>query len=102
MTRFFVWTVLGWMAGYLLIPLFRRSSEDTSFDFTLGIVGALVGGSLIAWLGTAPVSSYGSVLAATVGAVLALLVYYGIRRFLPVDRRKQDGLPLPQAPRRSC
>ena len=84
MTLFFVWTVLGWMAGSFVIPLFRRSNENISLDLTLGIVGALVGGSLVAWLGTAPVSPSGSVPAATVGAVLALLVYYGIRRFLPV------------------
>lgn len=82
MTLFFVWTVLGWVTGYLVIPLFRRSNEAISLDLTVGIVGALVGGSLMAWLGTAPVSPSGSGLAATVGAVLALFVYFGIRRFL--------------------
>ena len=81
MTLFFIWTVLGWMASYLVIPFFRRSNEAISLDLTVGIVGALVGGSLTAWLGTAPVSPYGSILAATVGAVLALFVYFGIGRF---------------------
>jgi uncharacterized membrane protein YeaQ/YmgE (transglycosylase-associated protein family) len=81
MTLFFVWIVLGWIAGYLIIPLFRRSSEAISLDLTLGIVGALVGGSLVALLGAAPISVYGSVLAATLGAMSALIVYYAIRRF---------------------
>jgi uncharacterized membrane protein YeaQ/YmgE (transglycosylase-associated protein family) len=82
MTLFFVWIALGWMAGYLIIPLFRRSSEAIFLDLTFGILGALAGGSLVALLGAAPISVYGSVLAATLGAMLALIVYYVIRRFL--------------------
>jgi uncharacterized membrane protein YeaQ/YmgE (transglycosylase-associated protein family) len=81
MTPFFVWIVLGWMAGYLISPLFRRNGEDISLDLTLGIIGALVGGSLFTWFEATPVNPSGSVLAAAFGAVLALLVHYGIRRF---------------------
>jgi uncharacterized membrane protein YeaQ/YmgE (transglycosylase-associated protein family) len=80
MTSFFVWIVLGWIAGYFIIPLFRRSEENISLDRILGIIGALAGGSLLTWFGTTPTNQYYSVLAAITGAVLLLLINYGIRR----------------------
>ena len=75
----FVWIVLGLIAGRLASPIFRRHSESISLDLILGIIGALAGGSLLAWLGATPANQYYSVLAATTGAVLLLLINYGIR-----------------------
>ena len=88
----FVWIVLGLIAGYLISHLFKRRNEGISLDLILGTIGALVGGYLLAWLGTSPANKYYSMLAAITGAVLTLFINYGIRRSFAVrltQERKQ-------------
>jgi uncharacterized membrane protein YeaQ/YmgE (transglycosylase-associated protein family) len=78
------WMALGLIAGLLGSKIVNRRGKGIFLDVVLGIVGALAGGYLFTVFGHAPIngSNLYSVLAATVGAVLVLLVNHGLRRGL--------------------
>jgi uncharacterized membrane protein YeaQ/YmgE (transglycosylase-associated protein family) len=78
----FGWVLLGLIAGLLGSKIVNRRGEGMLLNTGLGIVGAVTSGYLFDFVGrdrAARLDLY-SVLVATAGAVLVLVVYHGIRR----------------------
>jgi len=76
------WIILGLIAGLLGSKIVSRRDEGMFLNIGLGMVGAVAGGYLFNFLGpdrATPLNLY-SVLVATAGAILVLIVYHGIRR----------------------
>jgi uncharacterized membrane protein YeaQ/YmgE (transglycosylase-associated protein family) len=76
------WVLLGLIAGLLGSKTVNRRGEGMLLNTVLGIVGAVTGGYLFNFVGpdrAARLDLY-SVLVATAGAILVLVVYHGIRR----------------------
>lgn len=61
--------VAGWLAGTLM----KGGGFGLLMNIVLGVVGALVGGSVFQFLGLSASGLIGSILTATVGAVVVLL-----------------------------
>jgi uncharacterized membrane protein YeaQ/YmgE (transglycosylase-associated protein family) len=76
------WILLGLIAGFLGSKIVNRHGEGIFLDLVLGIVGAVAGGYLFSFFGADRVTGLNlySVLVATLGAILVLVVYHGIRR----------------------
>jgi uncharacterized membrane protein YeaQ/YmgE (transglycosylase-associated protein family) len=71
------WIILGLIAGFIGSKLVDRRGQGFWLDIALGIVGALVGGSLFALFGASGVTGLNiySMIVAIVGAVVVLLIY---------------------------
>ncbi len=78
---FFVWILLGLVAGFIASHIVNRRGEGMVLDILLGIVGALVGGWLFHLFGHAGVNGLNlySLFVATLGAVVLLFLYHAIR-----------------------
>ncbi len=76
------WILLGLIAGFLGSKIVSRHGEGIFLDIILGICGAVAGGYLFSYFGADRVTGLNlySVLVATAGAVVVLVVYHGIRR----------------------
>ena len=78
----FVWILLGLVAGFIASHLVSHHGEGIVLDVLLGIVGAIIGGwvfHLFGHIGVTGLNLY-SILVATVGAVVFLILYHTIRR----------------------
>ena len=70
---FLSWIILGLIAGFIGSKIVNKSGEGIFLDIILGIVGAVVGGWLVGFLGYSGVSGVNlysivvSVIGATVG-----------------------------------
>ena|SRR5215469_12003453 len=80
-TQFFIWVILGLIAGFIASKLVNKRGEGFILDVVLGIVGAFIGGWLFRLFGSTGVTGLNlwSLLVAIVGAVVFLLVYHGFR-----------------------
>jgi uncharacterized membrane protein YeaQ/YmgE (transglycosylase-associated protein family) len=78
----FAWIVLGLLAGFIASHLVNHRGEGMVLDILLGIVGAIVGGWLAHLLGFAGVTqlNFYSLIVATLGAAVFLIIYHAIRR----------------------
>jgi uncharacterized membrane protein YeaQ/YmgE (transglycosylase-associated protein family) len=76
------WILLGLIAGFLGSKIVNRHGEGIFLDIVLGIFGAIAGGYLFSLFGAGRVTGLNlySVLVATAGAILVLVVYHGFRR----------------------
>jgi uncharacterized membrane protein YeaQ/YmgE (transglycosylase-associated protein family) len=76
------WILLGLIAGFLGSKVVNRHGEGIFLDIVLGIVGAVAGGYLFSFFGAGRVTGLNlySVLVATLGAIVVLVVYHGVRR----------------------
>jgi uncharacterized membrane protein YeaQ/YmgE (transglycosylase-associated protein family) len=74
------WLIVGLIAGYLGSLIVNRSGEGMLRDIVLGIVGAFVGGYIFTAMGSVGVTGLDlrSILVATVGAVVLLVLYHAI------------------------
>jgi uncharacterized membrane protein YeaQ/YmgE (transglycosylase-associated protein family) len=74
------WIVLGLIAGFIASKIVNKSGEGILHDIILGILGAIVGGSLFVQLGAVGVTGFNlwSMLVAIIGATVALLIYHAI------------------------
>jgi uncharacterized membrane protein YeaQ/YmgE (transglycosylase-associated protein family) len=74
------WIILGLVAGFIGSKIVNKRGKGIVLDVVLGIVGALVGGLLFQLIGAAGVTGLNlwSLLVATIGAVLVLVVYHAI------------------------
>ena len=79
---FLTWVVLGLLAGFIGSKLVNKRGEGIVVDILLGIVGAVVGGSLFNALGAPGVSGLNlySLFVAVVGSVLFLVIYHAMFR----------------------
>jgi uncharacterized membrane protein YeaQ/YmgE (transglycosylase-associated protein family) len=76
------WIILGIVAGFIGSKVVNKTGEGLIRDLILGIVGAIVGGWLFAFVGKAGVSGLDlySLLVAVVGSIVVLLVYHAVTR----------------------
>lgn len=76
------WLLLGLIAGFLGSKIVNKSGEGLLLDIVLGIVGAFVGGFLFSMFGAHGVTGLNiwSLIVATIGAIVVLVVYHAIRR----------------------
>jgi uncharacterized membrane protein YeaQ/YmgE (transglycosylase-associated protein family) len=82
------WIVLGLIAGFLGSKIVNKSGEGVILDIVLGIVGALLGGFLFNQFGQPGVSGVNiySLLVATLGAVIVLVIYHAVTGRRPITR----------------
>ena len=76
------WIVLGLIAGFIASKIVNSHGQGIILDIVLGIVGAVVGGWIMAAFGGEGVSGFNlySMFVAIIGAVVLLLIVHGIRR----------------------
>jgi uncharacterized membrane protein YeaQ/YmgE (transglycosylase-associated protein family) len=75
------WIILGLIAGFIASKLVNHHGEGFLLDIVLGIVGAVVGGWIMAAVGHQGVTGFNaySMLVAIGGAVVVLIVYHAVR-----------------------
>lgn len=76
------WILLGLIAGFIGSTIVNKQGEGLLLDIALGVVGALVGGSIFSKLGLngkAGFSLY-CMFVAVVGAVVVLLLFHTLFR----------------------
>ena len=78
---FFLWILIGLIAGFIASHIVNRRGDGLVLDILLGIVGAVVGGWIFHMLGHEGVNGLNlhSLIVATVGAIVFLLLYHAIR-----------------------
>ena len=86
-----VFIVLGLIAGYVALGLFRSTGKGVEWDFGLGVIGAVLVGSLfshIAATGAAGLNTVTALVAALTGAAALLATFHGLRdtRYRPGDQ----------------
>jgi uncharacterized membrane protein YeaQ/YmgE (transglycosylase-associated protein family) len=76
------WIILGLIAGFIASKIVNRQGEGILLDIVLGIVGAVIGGWIMAALGGQGVTGFNlySILVAIGGAVVLLVVFHALRR----------------------
>jgi len=81
-----IWIIVGLVAGWIAGQLMKGSGYGILGDLVLGLVGAIVGGWLFSVIAPSaePSGLLGSILVATIGAVVVLFVarLLGARRIL--------------------
>jgi uncharacterized membrane protein YeaQ/YmgE (transglycosylase-associated protein family) len=71
---FISWIVIGLLAGWIAGHLTRGRGFGCIVDVILGLVGAVIGGWIFTRLGIVALGFWGSLAAATVGAVLLVAI----------------------------
>jgi uncharacterized membrane protein YeaQ/YmgE (transglycosylase-associated protein family) len=75
------WLVCGLIAGFLASKIVNKRGEGVLMDIVLGLVGSFVGGFIIHLMGFHRNGSLVvSIIVATLGAVLVLVVYHKLIR----------------------
>jgi uncharacterized membrane protein YeaQ/YmgE (transglycosylase-associated protein family) len=74
------WLILGLLAGFIASQIVNQRGSGILLDMVLGIIGALVGGWLFSLFGARDVTGLDlySLIVATVGAVIVLLLYHAL------------------------
>ena len=74
------WIVLGIVAGFIASKLVGGAGKGLVLDLILGVVGAFVGGFAFNLIGQVGMTGFNfwSLLVATIGAVLVLVIYHAI------------------------
>lgn len=66
------WLIFGAIAGWLAGRIMRGGGFGLLGNIVVGVVGAMIGGTLFRMIGLPPVSSIGSLISAVVGACVLL------------------------------
>jgi len=76
------WIFLGLIAGFIASKIVNRAGRGVVLDIVLGIVGAVIGGSLFTTFGMEGVTGFNlySVLVAVGGTALLLAAYHAVSR----------------------
>jgi uncharacterized membrane protein YeaQ/YmgE (transglycosylase-associated protein family) len=79
---FLAWIVLGLVAGFIGSKIVNKRGEGILLDIILGVVGAIAGGWLFNMFGASGVTGLNlySLLVATVGAVVVVVIFHALRR----------------------
>ena len=80
MMSIIIWLVIGLVAGFLGSKIVNKSGEGLVRDIILGLIGSFVGGFLFGLLGIHAGGLIGSIIVATIGAILVLVVYHKLIR----------------------
>jgi uncharacterized membrane protein YeaQ/YmgE (transglycosylase-associated protein family) len=78
------WIILGLVAGFIASKIMNRHGEGIFLDIAIGIVGAVIGGWIMAAVGGEGVTGFNlySLLVAIGGAVVLLIIAHAVRRAL--------------------
>lgn len=71
---FIAWIIIGLLAGWIAGHLTRGRGFGCVVDVILGLIGAVLGGWIFTRLGVVALGFFGSLAAATVGAVLLVAI----------------------------
>jgi len=79
------WVFLGLVAGFIASKIVNKRGEGILLDIVIGIVGAVVGGSLFTTLGAVGVTGFNlySMVVAVIGAIIVLVLYHALVRKRP-------------------
>lgn len=72
----FVGLIAGWLAGKIM----KGSGYGVIGDIVIGIIGAIIGGHVLGWLGIYGGGLIGSILVALVGAIILIFLIRLIKR----------------------
>ncbi len=74
------WIILGLLAGWIASKLVNKTGSGMLMDIGLGVVGAIVGGLIVSFLGMSGVTGLNiwSIIVAVVGAVVVLWIYHAV------------------------
>lgn len=77
------WILLGLISGFIASKVVSGEGQGCLVDIALGLIGAMVGGGLFSFIGDHDVMRFNhfnlySILVATVGAIIVLVVYHAI------------------------
>ena len=75
-----MWLIIGAVAGWLAGKVVHGYGFGLLANIVIGILGAVVGGYVLPQLGFIPTSTSGDFIAATLGAVILLVVIGLVRR----------------------
>jgi uncharacterized membrane protein YeaQ/YmgE (transglycosylase-associated protein family) len=68
------WIVIGILAGWLTGKIMRGAGYGILMDLILGLIGAVIGGWIFGLLGISSYGFFGSLTAATVGAIVLVAI----------------------------
>jgi uncharacterized membrane protein YeaQ/YmgE (transglycosylase-associated protein family) len=71
---FFAWIIIGLLAGWIAGHLTRGRGFGCVVDIILGLIGAVIGGWIFTRLGIVTWGFWGSLAAATLGAVVLVVI----------------------------
>jgi uncharacterized membrane protein YeaQ/YmgE (transglycosylase-associated protein family) len=74
------WIILGLIAGFIGGKIVNKQGQGFWLNIAVGIVGALVGGSLFDFFGASGVTGLNiySMIVAIVGSIVVLLIYNAV------------------------
>ncbi len=75
------WIIFGLIAGFIASKIVNKQGEGLIMDMVLGIVGAVVGGYLVAFFTGHPYASsfsIASMIVAIFGAIVVLFIYHAV------------------------
>jgi len=76
-----IWFLLiGLAAGWLAGQIMKGSGYGVLGDIVIGIVGAMIGGHVLGWLGIVAYGLIGSLVTALVGALILIFVIRLVKR----------------------
>lgn len=78
---FLSWIILGLIAGFIGSKIVNKSGQGFFLDIALGIVGAIVGGTLSSLLfgrGITGAFDIFSLIVAIIGSIIVLWVYHAV------------------------
>lgn len=70
----FAWIIVGLLAGWLAGKITRGRGFGCVVNILLGLIGAVIGGWIFTRLGVLALGFFGSLAAATVGAILLVAI----------------------------
>ena len=76
------WIILGLIAGFIGSKIVNKTGQGMILDIVLGIVGAIVGGTLFSLIGASGVTGLNiwSLIVAVIGSVVVLWLYHKFGR----------------------
>lgn len=78
---YFLWYLLiGLVAGWLASLVVKGNGSGLVMNLVLGVIGGLLGGRILSWFGVLAVGTFGSLVAALVGAVVLLWIAAAINK----------------------
>ncbi len=74
------WIILGLIAGFIGSKLVNKTGQGFFLDIVLGIIGAIVGGTLFSFFGAHGITGLNiySLIVAVIGSVVVLFLYHRV------------------------
>jgi uncharacterized membrane protein YeaQ/YmgE (transglycosylase-associated protein family) len=74
------WIILGLIAGFIGSKIVNKTGEGFILDIVLGIIGAIVGGTLFSFFGATGITGVNiySLIVAVIGSIVVLWLYHMI------------------------